>query len=110
MARQAVRQAGYLVLGLFQVAIQTPTHIRLHRRMDERHVTDVTMTGLAVDAGPDVGLMGEVDEIGLLVYAVPLNWLTALPVTGQGLHFLAFGGYDGVAAHASLHRGYAGHV
>lgn len=110
MTRQAVRLASELFFGLFQVAIQTPAHVHPHHRPGDHHVAHVAMASLAVDACPQVGLMTEVDEVGLLVYAVPGDWLAAFPIARQGLNCLVVGGDDGVAAHAFLHGGYASHV
>ena len=68
------------------------------------------MASFAIDACPQMGLMAEVDEVGLLVYAVPRYWLISLPVARQGLNGFVVGGDDGVAAHAFLHGGYTSHV
>jgi hypothetical protein len=110
MACQAVRQVGNLIFGLLQMAIQTPAHVHLHYWSCDRHATDVTMASFAIDACPQVGLMTEVDEVGLLIYAVPRNWLAAFPITRQSLNCLDVGGDDGMAAHAFLHGGYASHI
>ena len=110
MAGQAVRHAGDLVFGLFQVAIQTPAHVHLHHRAGNRHVAHVAVASFAVDASSQVGLMAEVDEVGLLVYAVPRDWLASFPVARQSLNSFVVGGDDVVAAHAFLHGGYASHV
>jgi hypothetical protein len=71
MTRQAVCQADDLFFGLFQVAIQTPAHIHLHCRLGDGHAAYITMASFAVDACPQVDLVTEVDEVRLLVYAVP---------------------------------------
>ncbi len=110
MARQAIRQASDLFFGLFQVAIQAPTHVHLHHRPGNRHVTHVAMASLAVEACPQVGLMAEIDEVGLPVYAVPRDWLVSFPVARQSLNSFVVGGDEGVAAHTFLHGGYTGYI
>lgn len=110
MACQAVRQVGNLIFGLLQMAIQTPAHVHLHYWSCDRHAADVTMASFAIDACPQVGLVTEVDEVRLLVYAVPWDWLAAFPIACQGLNCLDVGGDDGVASHAFLHGRYASHV
>jgi hypothetical protein len=110
MTRQAVCQTRDLFCGLFQVAIQTPTHVHLHYRSRNRHVTHLAMAGFAVDACSQVSLMAEVHEVGLLVHALPRDWLVSLPVAGQDLDSRVIRRDGRMAAHAFLHRGYACHV
>jgi hypothetical protein len=110
MARQAVRQSGDLFFGLFQVAIQTPTHVHLHYGLCDRHLTDVTMAGFTIFACPQVSLMTEINEFRLIVYTAPGDWLTALPVACQSLNCLPVSGDYGMAAHTFLHGRYSGYV
>jgi hypothetical protein len=109
MAYQTVCQPGNLIIGLFQVAIQAPAHIHLNDRASDCHVANVTMTGFTIDACPQMRLMAEVDEIGLLAYPVPRNWLSAFPIASQGLDCVTVGSNDAMAAHTFC-RGYTGYI
>lgn len=98
------------MLGLLQMAIQAPTHIHLHCRPGNRHLAHVAMTSLAIDARSQVGLMAEVNEVGLAVHSNQLDWLASLPVASQNLDFCVIRGNEVVAAHAFLHGGYTRHI
>lgn len=110
MACQAVRQAGNLIICLLRMAIQAPAHVHLHHRPSNRHLTHIAMASFAVDTCSQVGLMAEVDEVGLLVHAVPRDWLVSFPVARQSLNSLAVFSDDAMAAHTFLHGGYPGYI
>src|SRR3972149_10466876 len=76
---QAIGQSGHLLLRLLQVTLQTPAHIHPHHWAHHLHLADIAMAGLAVDPSAEMGLMAEVDEVGLLVHAPPGDRFPTLP-------------------------------
>jgi hypothetical protein len=103
MARKAVCQSGDLIFGLLQVTIQAPAHVHLDRWPGNCHATHISMTSLTINAGLQMGLMAEIDKIGLLIYTDPGDRLATLPVTAQCLNCLVVGCNDGMTAHTFLH-------
>ena len=109
MACQTVCQPVNHNIGLFQVTIQAPAHIHVHGRVSNCHVANITMAVFTIDACPQMRLMAKVDEIGLLANAIPWDWLSALPIAGQGLDCVTVSSNDAMAAHAFLHGGNSGY-
>src|SRR5207247_5072743 len=78
-------------------------------RADALHGLDAPVAGLALHAGLDVRLVGEVRELGELEDAYPRDRLLPLPVVLELLDLrITLGGDDLVTAHAAFHRGNAG--
>lgn len=80
MARYTVCQPSNLILGLFQMTIQTPTHVHPQCWPGYRHLAYIAVASFTVDACSKVSLMAEVDEAGLLIYAIPGDWFASFPV------------------------------
>lgn len=85
------------------MTIQTPAHVHPYCWPGYRHLAYITVASFTIDACSQVSLMAEVDEAGLLIYAIPGDWFASFPVASQSLDRLIVGGHDGVAAHAFLH-------
>ena len=92
------------------MALQAPAHVHLYRSPCDRHATDIAVTGFTIFACPQMGLMVEVNEFGLLAYTDPRDWLAALPIAGKGPDRIPIGGNHLVAAHAFLHGGYPSYI
>jgi hypothetical protein len=108
MTCQAVRQPGFVLLRLLQVAVQAPPHIHLHHRAVNRHLTYIAMAGFAIETRAHVRLVAEKNKVRLVVYAIPGNWLASLPITSNFSYFMIVRRDDCMAAHTSLHRRDAG--
>jgi hypothetical protein len=93
-----------------RVTIDAKAHVDLDDRDNAIHRLYRTVTILAFDAGVDMRAMGEADEVGHRVYAVPLNFERRLRVIGpRSRHRLdtitAAGNFVTVASDASRDRG-----
>ena len=64
---------GQLLGNLLTVAVDTETHIHVHRPFHELHLLHIAVAALARHAGRDVRSMAEVDKIGLFVDIRPLH-------------------------------------
>jgi len=90
------------------VAGQAGPHAHEHLARNLLHALDFTVAGLAGDACPHVRAMVEVDVIRQGVDALPGDGLSLLERCGHALDLRLVGAGDGVAVHASLHRGHPG--
>src|SRR3990170_195075 len=86
VARQAVRQAGHFLLGLIEMAFQTPTHIHPVHGPGSVHFRHVAVAGLAIQARPEVWLMAEVHKVGLNIDAPPGNGFASFRIPGEFLN------------------------
>ena len=92
------------------MTVKTPTHVHLHYLSGDLHAAHITMAIFTIGARHQVSLMAEEDEIGLLAYADPRDWLAALPIAGKDLDSTVVSRNGVMAAHAFLHRRYPGDV
>lgn len=112
MAGVAICQTGNVgvrvLIGLLAMAVQAETHIHVDLLLNQIHIGDIAMTGLALYAGPHMRLMAEVDKIGLLVDIRPLWSLVILYGADEAVdRLLALGVFDGevfVTDHAFVER------
>src|SRR5258708_6675372 len=90
------------------VAIDAKAHVDFYSRDDSIHRFDRAVTVLALDAGMDMRVVREADEVGHRVDAVPLDFKRRLSVIGPWTRDRldsAAGDSAAVASNASGDRG-----
>src|SRR3972149_9132711 len=85
VARHAIRQARHFLLGLFEMALETPAHIHPKGRTGDAHLRHVSMTGFAIQAGGQMGRVAEEDEIRLHIHRDPWDLIA---LGRKGCHLL----------------------
>jgi len=73
MASRAVKELLKFIRRHSFVTIQTPTHVPIILGFGSRHLTDIPMSGDAINACVDMWLVTEVDEIWHQRYRDPFN-------------------------------------
>ena len=90
------------------MAAETPLHLQAFLLVHQRHLIDRTMARVATDALGHMNAVVEIDEVGKLVDAGPLQRLAAAIAGSDGLEELRVGPDLRVAIHAGLGRRNAG--
>ena len=69
---------------------------------------DITMASFTIHSHSHVGLVTEIDKIGLVINPIPGDWFAPLPVANQSCYSFAFCSNIRMAAHALFYRRNAG--
>ena len=70
-------------IRLLLVARQAPTHVHIYHRPNYAHLSDITVTALAVQSTRNnVGPVAEIDESRQAVDSLPLDRVSAFPGGG----------------------------
>src|SRR3990172_9425623 len=104
VARHAVRQASHLLLRLIEMTLETPAHVHPNDRASDAHPRHVSMTGFAVQAGCQMGLVAEEDEVRLGIDTDPGNSLALRRIGRYRLDLRLISGDHGTAPEAFLDR------
>ena len=91
--------------GLSAMALDAPAHRERRVLIDPIHSLHRPVTGLAGDAFSDVALVREVDVIGKLVHANPLNGFAFDISLADFLNPRTIRLHDAMAVHADVQRG-----
>ena len=90
------------------MAIHTESHRMIHGALGHSHLTEIPMTGSALDLGTDVGRVIETD-MGFLrpsINPLPRRLFEAIVVRRQQLDLGFLDGHAEVTEHAGLDAGY----
>lgn len=90
------------------MAIQTPAHGQRLAFGGEGHLINGTVTRRAAHAFADVNAVIEINVIGQIVHAIPVQRCVALGAQHDGLEHLSVGENLRMARHAGVRRGHAG--
>jgi hypothetical protein len=110
MANQTIGKSRDLLLGLFKVTIQAPTHVHASGGARDRHLPDISMAVLAIKTGKHMRLVAKEDVIRHFDHSLPGYWLLLLPVVEHCLHFAPIRGDHGMTSDTTLNRRYSGHI
>jgi hypothetical protein len=86
------------------MAGQAPLHLQTFLLVHQGHLVDWAVTGVAADSFVDMNAVIEIDEVGQLVDACPLQRLAGFVAGADGLEELGVGPDLRVAVHARLGR------
>ena len=92
------------------VTIYTPAHIHSYGLLYLIHFTYISVTSLAIQTGADMWLVAEINEIGLIVEALPGDGFTTFPKTSKFLYIFAVSGDNCMATHAFFDGRYASYL
>jgi hypothetical protein len=86
------------------VTVDAPVHVESVDPVHQRHFIHLAMAGRATDALVDVNAVIEINEVGKVVDACPLNWFSACPAISNGLRQRSARPDLRVARHAGFRR------
>lgn len=92
------------ILARMAMASQAPLHLQGFRLVHQGHLVDRAVAGVAADALGDVNAVIEINEVGELVDAGPLQRFAGAVAGANGLKELGVGPDLRVAVHARLGR------
>jgi len=92
------------ILTGIAMAAQAPLHLQRFRLVHQGHLVDRTVAGVAADALGHVNAVIEINEVGELVHAGPLQRFAGAVAGADGLKELGVGPDLRVAVHARLGR------
>src|SRR5205085_2286785 len=90
------------------VTLQTPFHLQRSVLIDNRHLIHAPVTGRATDAFVHMYAVIEIDVVGQVVYARPLDGLISAPTRAHDLKVRTVVPDLRVTVHAGLGRRHAG--